>query len=142
MTNSYKNFEDVIKEVFTVFSENRITLDEISKTYDIDVQFLKALLNEDRLIISNITRLLEASNVRLKTRKYPFKGYSYRNRDTYIKITRNIKPRCSIVYDKINKEWHSLIPKNKDEKIGHNKKYMLLDDFKKFKKTFIDKKNN
>lgn len=139
MGKNHKSFEDLIVDIFTVFAENRLSLDEIAKTYDVDIQFLKALLNEDRLIIRNISKLIESSNIRLSYRRYAFKPYSHKETDNQIKITRNVKPFCSIVYDKKHNEWHSLKPKNKDEHIGHNKQYLLLDDFKQYKKNFIDK---
>lgn len=141
MGKNHKSFEDLIVDIFTVFAENRMSLDEISKTYDIDIQFLKAILNEDKLIIRNISKLIENSNIKLSYRRYSFNPFSHRDRGDYIKINRNIKPFCSIIYDKKEKEWHSLKPKNKNENIGHNKQYLLLDDFKKYKNRFIDKIN-
>lgn len=141
MPKNHKTFEDLIVDIFTVFAENRLSLDEISKTYNIDIQFLKALLNNDKLIIRNISKLIESSNIKLSYRRYAFNPFSHRERDSYIKITRKIKPFCSIIYDKKENEWHSLKPKNKNEPIGHNKKYLLLDDFKNYKKNTIDRIN-
>ncbi len=126
-------FEDAIEEVLRGFQRRKMTLEEISDTYKVDINFLKALVHEDKEIITNISKLFRGSGTLLYTRRDPQENVklSYRRGMIYV-LRRKIEPLSFMDYDPITKTLSNFRLKHKINTVTETQRQYMIEDFEEY----------
>ena len=81
MAKEHKPLKEILPLMISQFEEHNLTLKEVADTSKIDIHFLESLLDEENPILSNLTRLLEFSNIKCSFRVYPMGSHTVRRYD-------------------------------------------------------------
>lgn len=112
-TNTFKDVFDVAKNRI---ANNKLSLNELSENAIVPEELLRILFDNRNNIVNDISRLFEFLNIRVSATEKAFKVYRITDDGQQLKITRVIKPLCSMYYDKGDGKFYRFSYKIKREK--------------------------
>lgn len=111
----------VIKKIIL---NNKISIEDIVENTNLDEETIKIFLNSE--VSTELTTLLDFLGIRIRFRNLAFKAYYITEEPTIIKITRVIKPYCSMYFDRTTGKYHRFKIKYKKAKVSENKRELII----------------
>lgn len=138
MGKRHKELKEILPLLLNQFKDNNLSLEEVSKSSKVDINFIEALLDDENPILSNLTKLMNFANIKTSFRSYGIISHSYQKLENHIWIRRNIEPKCRVKFDYTTQRFYDLEPIHKHVKLTHTQKQNIMYDFELFKETRID----
>ena len=131
-----------ISEIFNVV-KNRIishnlSIQEIAENSNVSEELLEIFLNNKNNVINDLSRLLEFLKINTYYKELSFKVYRITDAGTQLKVTRIIKPKSYIYFDKPTQNYYRFTLKHKRyNKISKAHKDLIMSEMKDFTENYL-----
>ena len=134
----YLNLTEVFNSVKNKLINKNLTIEEVAENTGVKQEVVEFLLDPNNNIIDDLSRIILFTKTGLEQRDYIFKTYTITEEDTQLKITRVIKPKCSIYFDKPTQEFYHFTAKyKKHNKLSNTRKMLIMSEMKDFLQDYL-----
>ena len=132
------NLSDIFDVAMKKMVEDNLSIQEIAENIDIDEELLEIFLNSKNNVINDLSRLLQFLRINTYYKDNYFRAYHITDDKTQLKITRIIKPRCSIYFDKSTQNFYKFSMVHKlHNKISNTRKQIIMSEMKGFLENYL-----
>jgi transcriptional regulator with XRE-family HTH domain len=133
-------FNEVFNALKRRIISHNLSIQEIAENSTVSEELIELLFDDKNNVINDISRLIEFLNVNVSYSERAFKVYIITDSGKQLKVTRIIKPRCSIYFDKPTQEFYRFEVKHKrHNKISRPLKQLIMSEMKEFTEDYIRK---
>lgn len=120
---------DLINQVKVRIAENNLTMKELSDNVPVDEELLRILLDDSNGIVQALSDLTSFMKIKITgTRRNKFNTHRIVENGDQVKISRILHPRCSIIYDKVSKNFYKFKHKNKEGRFSNHLKQLIINE--------------
>lgn len=132
------NLSDIFDATMKRIVRHNLSIQEISENLDIDEELLEIFLNSKNNVINDLSRLLEFLKINTYYKENYFTAYKITDAGTQLKITRFIKPKCSIYFDRPTQKFYRFSMKyGKHNIISDTRKQLFMSEMKDFLEDYL-----
>ena len=124
------NLSEIFDHAESLISKNNLTIRELSENANVPEDLISIFLDRQNNVVDDLSRLLEFLKIKMKFRQLKFSAYIIVGSGTKIKVTRVIKPYCSIVWDKTTKKFYRFTVRHHSIKLSEKQKEIILLEMK------------
>ena len=118
---------------------NNLSIKEVADNSGVSEKLVEILLNPDSDVIDSISRLLTDFKINTYAKELTFRVYEVYGKENQFKVTRLIKPRCSIYFDKSTQKYYKFSVKYKRDDVSETNKQLIMSEMKEFLENYVNK---
>lgn len=118
--------------------DNNLSIQELSENSNVSEELLEILLNNKNNVTNDLSRLFEFLKINTYFKELVFKAYIITDDANQLKITRVIKPKCFMYFDRATQEYYRFSLKHKRHNtISRQHKYLIMNEMKEFTENYV-----
>lgn len=131
-------FNEVFNALKKRIISHNLSIKEIAENSNVSEELIELLFDDKNNVINDISRLIEFLNINVSYSERSFKVYRITDAGKQLKVTRIIKPKCSIYFDKPTQEFYRFEVKHKrHNKITKHLKALIMSEMKDFTEDYL-----
>ena len=135
---NYLTLTEIFNNVKNKIIKQNLTIEEVAVNSGVKQEMVEFFLNPNNNVVDDLSRLIDFTKTGLKQKDYIFKTYNIIEEGTQIKITRVIKPQCSVYFDKPTQDFYRFSLKyKKHNKISNIRKRLIMSEMKESLEEYL-----